>query len=432
MWKIDFLKGHHLEARGNWGQKYPVKWGKLNLGACIQQADFGMRGEHGLLEAVSYRLFNLAGVAAPQTHWVQLRIIDSAEESPADQYRGDFWGLYLAVENVDEDFLQAHGLSDGDLYKIDVGGPEPQRNAQGVLADRSTALKFMSDLTRNNDESWRLANIDLPHYYSYRAIVESIHHYDIGQGKNYFYFHNPEARRWQVVPWDVDLTWGDNMYGDGAEPFYRAGLLRHERFGAEYHARLAEIRDLLFNPEQTGELIDEYAAVISRPGQAPTVADADRAKWDYHPILSSRYTVREKSRPGMFYQSAPGRDFHGMTQLMKAYIERRGQWIDRALLTNAELSATPVIAPVKVDVSAPPIKLQLSAPAQGKVKWRLAEIGNPGQYEINAIWEAEGGAMAEVPSGKLKPGHKYRIRARVQDDKGRWSHWSVPQQVTPR
>ncbi len=69
MWKIDFLKGHHLEARDNWGQKYPVKWGKLNLGACIQQGDYGMRGEHGLLEAVSYRLFNLAGVAAPRTPW---------------------------------------------------------------------------------------------------------------------------------------------------------------------------------------------------------------------------------------------------------------------------------------------------------------------------------------------------------------------------
>ncbi len=60
---------------------------------------------------------------------------------------------------------------------MDFGGPEPQRNARGVLADRGAAIKFMTDLTRNKDENWRLANIDLSHYYSYRSILESIHHW---------------------------------------------------------------------------------------------------------------------------------------------------------------------------------------------------------------------------------------------------------------
>ena len=121
--------------------------------------------------------------------------------------------------------------------------------------------------------------------------------------------------------------------------------------------------------------------------------------------------MRDKSLPGMFYRSSPGSDFRGMTQLMKAYIERRGQWIDRTLLADAGFPVAPVIAPGNVDLSAPSINVRLSsAPAAGKVKWRLAEI----------------------PRAKLKPGHSYRIRARAQDDEGRWSHWSAPQQVTPR
>jgi hypothetical protein len=120
--EIDFLKGHHLEARDNWGRSYETKWGKLNLGACIQQGDYGMRGEQGMLEALAFRLFNLAGVESSHTHWVQLRIVDSPEESPADQYRGDFWGLYLAVENLDDNFLEEHGLPDGSC-KIDLAGP---------------------------------------------------------------------------------------------------------------------------------------------------------------------------------------------------------------------------------------------------------------------------------------------------------------------
>ena len=300
----------------------------------------------------------------------------------------------------------------------------------------------MSDLQRNKDAKWWPANVDLPRYYSYRSILECIHHYDIGSGKNYYFFHNLTAKRWQVVPWDVDLTWGDHMYGNGAEPFYRAGLLQREPFSADYQARLIEIRDLLFNPEQTGALIDEYAAVISQPDGSPSMVDADRAKWDWHPIMSSQYTMRGKSDPGMFYKSSPTHDFKGMTQLMESYVERRSQWIDRTLLADARLPATPAIAAKdKIDVSAPTLTLQLASPASaGKVKWRLAEITDtknpatkpkpPGKYEIDALWEAEGGASAEIPTKGLEKGHTYRIRARAQDGKGQWSHWSAPTQFT--
>ena len=50
-----------------------------------------------------------------------------------------------------------------------------------------------------------------------------IHHYDIADGKNYFYYHHPIDGRWTVVPWDLDLTWANNMYRSGVtggdEPF---------------------------------------------------------------------------------------------------------------------------------------------------------------------------------------------------------------------
>ena len=113
MWKFDFNKGHPLEARDDCGRRHPVAWSKLNLRACIDQGDYGMRGNQGLFEAVGFRLFNLAGVESPATHWLQLRIIDEVEENPGDQYRGDFWGLYLAIENEDGRFLKQHGLPPG-------------------------------------------------------------------------------------------------------------------------------------------------------------------------------------------------------------------------------------------------------------------------------------------------------------------------------
>lgn len=442
MWKIDFHKGHHLEARDNWGEKYEKKWGKLNLGACIQQGDYGMRGEHGMFEAVAFRLFNLAGVESPNTHWVQLRIVDEAEESPSDQYGGDFWGLYLAIEDIDDEFLEAHGLPDGNLYKMDVNGPESQHTAEGAVTDASDVRQFMAALRQSQEAKWWKANVDLPRYYSYRSILEGIHHYDIGMGKNYYYFHDSKTNRWQVIPWDVDLTWGDQMFGDGEEPFYMAGVLTHETFKAGYLARLAEIRDLLFNPEQTGALIDEFAAVISQSDSGPSMVGADRAMWDYHPIMSSKYTKRGKSDPGMFYKASPTQDFKGMTELMKQYVKQRGQWIDQTLLAAGSFPARPVIAPAKArDFSAPALKVQLSSPKAAKVvQWRLAEVANPKtkisgkgrtNYEITALWEGEGGANAEIPTKEIKIGHTYRIRARIRDNKGHWSRWSAPEQFTP-
>ena len=47
MWKFDLNRGHDLEMRDDYGKRFKTSWTKLNLGACIQQGDFGHRGEQG-------------------------------------------------------------------------------------------------------------------------------------------------------------------------------------------------------------------------------------------------------------------------------------------------------------------------------------------------------------------------------------------------
>ena len=94
---------------------------KLNFSAYIQQGNYLHRGEHGMFEAVGFKLFNLTGVEA-HTHWVHFRIIDEADENRATQYDGDFWGLYLTIEQMDGRFLDEHNLPDGsNTYKMEGG-----------------------------------------------------------------------------------------------------------------------------------------------------------------------------------------------------------------------------------------------------------------------------------------------------------------------
>jgi hypothetical protein len=346
MWKFRFNRGHEFQARDDWGRPFGRKWTRLNLGASIQQGDYGHRGEQGLFESVGFRLFNLAGVEAPHTAFITFRIIDEVlEADPTDQFTGDFWGVYLAVEQMDGRFLDEHDLPDGNLYKMEHGtGPsgangELSNQGPGQVSDSSDLIAFRTaaEGPNNRTDDWWRENLDLPRYYSYQAILQAIHHYDVCCGKNYYYFNNPDTGRWIVLPWDLDLTWDDGMYvggvSGGTEPFrsrvlsdFSTSPLRPE-LTLEFKNRVREIRDLLYNTDQATRLIDEYAGLLRGPGSGPTLLDADRAMWDYNPkMISGTYSTSPGSKAGhgRFYQAGtPTRDFAGMVQKMKNYVHYR-------------------------------------------------------------------------------------------------------------
>jgi hypothetical protein len=451
MWKIDFNKGHYFEARDDYGQKYRTRWSKLNLRSCIQQGDYGHRGEQGMFEAVGFRLFNLAGVEAPNTHWVQLRIVTDDAENPAHQYRGDFWGLYLAIENEDGRFLKEHDLPDGNLYKMKFGTGTLNNQGAGTVTNGSELGQFMRAYRMPNlPESWWRTNLDLSRYYSYRSVLEAIHHYDIEMGKNYDYFRNPKTGQWVVIPWDIDLTWADNMFGQGNEPFKRPVLSRPV-FRLEYQNRLREIRDLLFNTDQAYRLIDECAAILSDRSGQPSIVDADRAKWDYHPIMISQHVLSEKAGQGLFYQASPTGDFAGMVQLMKNYVKKRAAFIDGVLLKDSSLPGTPTVTSISA-TGLPADRLAFQSSAfigSGQfaaMKWRVGETTDANspsfrpaeryKYEITPVWESAEistfNSDITIPRDAVKAGHVYRVRVRMKDDGGRWSHWSEPFQFTAR
>ncbi len=444
MWKFDFNHNHEFAPLDDAGRPYPVNWSKLNLSAVIQQGDYLHRGEQGLFESVGFKLFNLAGVPSPETHFVHFRIIENGSEGGASQFNTDFRGLYLAVEQPDGRLLDANGLPDGNFYKMENGTGELNNQGPTQPTDKSDLNAFLGAYNGGSqtDDWWR-ANLNLENYYSYRSIVEAIHHYDIGYGKNYFYFHDPVTDKWQVMPWDLDLTWANNMFGDGNEPF-KSRVLSRPTFALEYRNRLREIRDLLYNPEQTGQLIDEMAAEIYTPGQ-PSFVDADRAMWDYNPILVSSYVNSSKAGHGRFYQQAATKNFAGMIQLMKNYVASRGAFIDSTLLTDEALVPTKPSVSYTGAAGYPTDSLTFSASpfASGNstfaaVEWRVAEITDPSNpnynpadpklYEIHPAWQS--GRLTSptlsmvIPGDNLTPGQTYRVRLRYQDAAGRWSHWS--------
>jgi hypothetical protein len=57
----------------------------------------------------------------------------------------------------------------------------------------------------------------------------------------------------------------------------------------------------------------------------------------------------------------------------------------------------------------------------------------PGKYEIESLWESEEitdpqATSVTIPASVVSPGRTYRVRCRMKDNTGRWSHWSQPLQ----
>ncbi|MDB6038993.1 MAG: hypothetical protein JWM99_2834, partial [Verrucomicrobiales bacterium] len=454
-WKWSFTHNHHFEMRDNYDHAYSSPHSKLNIRPLIQQGDYLHRGEQGMFESVTLRMFNMLGVPGSRTTWFQFRIIDDAAESGPSQYDGDFWGLYLAVEEGDSDFLKEHDLPDGNFYMMRNSFGDKQNQGRTSTPDSSDLSSFINTYKGSPSTSWWRTNLDLQEYYSYRTVLEAVHHYDVDDppGKNYEYYHNSVTGLWSVHPWDMDLTWADNMYGGGNEPFRDrvAQNSNQPELNIEFKNRIREIRDLLFNTDQMNQLIDEYANIVHGPAGL-SITDADRAQWDYNPILvNSSYGVDPNSKGGWgkFYQfnyEQPGisNSFFGAPQLMKKYVVKRMARLD-SLSADAARPAKPQITNLS-PTTFPINKLSFRASAYigtatfAGMKWRVGEITPTNsltfdpfaerKYEVESAWESpEFSAFNSdftFPSSALKVGHTYRARVKMKDATGRWSNWSDP------
>lgn len=447
-WRINLHVGHRLVSYDNWGNPYPERVDKVNLYGISQQVHRDRRGEQGMFDSMTYRLYNEAGVPGPYTNYIQLHVVDNQYEYGGNQYWGDFWGLYLSVEHPDGRFLDNHDMPDGNLYKIEEYQGDLDNLSKMGPDDNSDINAFLWQILYGApDASWWRENFDLEDYYSFRAILEFTHDYDVNQGKNYYFFRNDDTGKWEILPWDKDLTWYVNMPGTGIEPIVNH-VLTNPEFNLQYQNRIRELRDLLLNDEQIFYMLDEYANVIDNPPGGQTIAMADRFMWDFNPIYGTRYVDPYRTAPGHYYLSTEERTFRSMVEQMKQYALDRFAWMDYHLLTDRDFPVTPSLnysgaagfAADQLRFDASPFADPQGAATFGKMEWRIAEISKPtavptdptvqNHYEIDAVFEsgevAQNGGALVPPQGVVQPGHLYRARVRYQDNSGRWSHWSAP------
>lgn len=467
-----FNKGYEFQARDNDGKLFAQPWRHL-----VTENLWENKGTltYSLNENVNFYLWNQIGVPAPSAAMINFRLLASAQEQP-DAWHGDYWGLMFVHEDYEKNFLDAHNLEKGNLYKLTrdgVSGISQQRyQAPDAVTDGSDHDTIYGQLNGASTPAFITSHVNMAEYGYYHALAEAVRHYDYwpsGDNNGAYYFDpatytaaNGHLGQLWILPSDTDATWGPT-FNNGHDVVHNALFDDTGDIGGDgganpslwpdYFNAVREVRDLLWQPDQINPLLDQFAAIIA-PQQA-----ADDARWKNAPADAGNYSglagagmtsianlVQDMKKFAFTGGSWPGGDVGA---------GGRGAYLDTLQLgVNGSESAMPGTPVISYAGSAGyPINnltFQTSAFA-GKggasfssIQWRVAEITDPNApaYIIGAKqlleWNAsyDSGAVTafasqfRFPASAAKAGHTYRARVRHRDTAGRWSHWSAPVQFT--
>ena len=452
--KWNFNRSHRFQARDNYGRKYDRKWDKfaLQTGTCPWWGSNASTGGMILNEQASYKFYRLCGVPSCNTTLFHLRIVDDAvEANPNNQYDGDFWGLYLALEEPDGRFLDDKNLPDGNLYKMN-GSPNKRNQGPDQVSGTTDVNSFISTKRRTQPLTWWEENTNLAGYYNYKIGTTLINNTDLRSEWNCLYYLRPEIEgdpnsgKWEMFPWDLDLTW-ESKFHIRSESVWEnwQNVFRYADAKTDFENRSREVWDLLCDSGEGAKVVEEMSLFLEGDG-VTRIVEANQAMWDYHP---------RKSKKGIWYRNNPKlssskRNWEGLVGYMKDFVSPGGYGANRLINekadTNSRIPRKPTITPLG-DPSFPTDDIRFrsssfsgNGTSFSSMQWRLGEITDPESpefdanqpwvYEINSVWESEEinnfQSSVQVPTSVVRVGRTYRARVRHLGSSGQWSHWSEP------
>ena len=172
-------------------------------------------------EYISYKIMGEMGLDVPECAYSHITV------------NGEEWGLYLAVEPVDEVFLAAHFAdATGDLYKPEgVGGTGADLVYNGDDISSYTGLNLKTNLNSSDgkeilalmqaleDGEGLEEVLDVEKALKYIAANVALANFDsyLGNTTHNFYLYE-ENGRFTIIPWDMNLAFGG--FGGGEVDIY--------------------------------------------------------------------------------------------------------------------------------------------------------------------------------------------------------------------
>ena len=233
---IDTMQSVGFRLRGNTSRNASKKSFKVSFNSFEKGRKFygveklNLNGEHNdptiLRSKICWDLFVMADVPSSRSSHVALYI------------NGEYRGLYINVEHIDEEFIQkryyqAHGNlykclwpadlhyegSDPDNYKGISGGRRIYDLKTNKEEDDYTDLAHFIDVLNNtptNQLPCELEQVfDVDNYLKVIAIDELTSNWDgpIINKNNFYLYFNPADQRFSYIPYDLDNTLGIDWFG---------------------------------------------------------------------------------------------------------------------------------------------------------------------------------------------------------------------------
>ncbi len=392
-WKFKFNKGNRFRGRFNDGERFVSARSKVNLmqGSILQ-------GDAGVLPALAWKIYRDSGIAASTTAFVQLRFVRAVDEHDAEI--GDFFGLYLDIQEPDkallEDFDRPTDEAAG-LYKFSFGVNKQHPDCNPSTDSVNT---FLAEAPGQSRE-WVEANLDVPHYLSFRVVSELINHHDMDNLNNFYLYFNSDTSDWEFLPWDLDNTlWFSRM--GGVDPL--ANLI--VSFRQEYQNRFRFLWQTIYDRRRLFRAIDTSVELVRETANA----DFDRFKW------SNTVVERALEVKGV------------ITQLRGRLV---GEFNDDAIPTTPQN-----LAPLPDSRPAAAVTLRAASyaspveSAHATTRWLIIEPD--GNWAV-PTWQLDSPVdlvETTVPDDAFVADQDYLFRVAFMDADGRWSFLSEPTSFT--
>jgi len=231
IWSNEFVPAYMLHQnahvpieiryRGGHTRTYPKRSFELARGETTIHLNAEYDDPSMLRNALSFQFFERIGVAAPRTNHCHLIL------------NGRSLGVYLEIEAVDRQFFARRSIPVRPLFyavngnadfalKNRLSGQRKEPLYKGYTlemgedADKERLAAFIRKLNALGDKrlyAYIASRLDIGNYVRWLAGVVFTGNYD-GFDHNYAIYEYGPRKRYRMVPWDYEGTWGRNCYGE--------------------------------------------------------------------------------------------------------------------------------------------------------------------------------------------------------------------------
>lgn len=255
---------------------------KLNLNA--------NHNDPSLMRAkLNWDMIREAGLPGSRTAYVNLYI------------NGEFKGVYVNTEHIDENFAATYFDQSGDgnlfkclypadldfigsnpyLYKVEVFGRRIYELKTNEYADNYSDIAAFINALNNSPSNQFACNLrkefNVDDYLKYAALEVLQGHWDgyIFNNNNFYLYHDQLTNKMQWLPYDLDNTLGIDWFGENwagrniynwdqsgqARPLYEE-LMDVEEFRNQYSVYIDQYINSFFTPEWVSEKVTQYQTLL--------------------------------------------------------------------------------------------------------------------------------------------------------------------------